>query len=101
MQGYFSTNENERVRQIAAAITVQRMYRGHRIGDWRDIKFDLIKKGKKRLNEQQLKVVKRVNAALVTTNVLDNDSASDEELDDDDWQEYTTQILAKYFIFTL
>ena len=48
----------ERVRQIAAAITVQRMYRGHRIGDWRDIKFDLIKnRVRKRLNEQQLKVV--------------------------------------------
>ena len=91
----------QRVRQIAAAINVQRMYRGHRIGSWRDIKFDLIKnRVRKRLNEQQLKVVKRVNAALKLRQMsLDNDSASDEELDDDDWQEYTDPNTGKTFYF--
>ena len=52
------------------------------------------------MNEQQLKVVKRVNAALKLRQMsLDNDSASDEELDDDDWQEYTDPNTGKTFYF--
>ena len=31
---------------------------------------------------------------------LDNDSASDEELDDDDWQEYTDPNTGKTFYFS-
>eukprot|EP00943_MAST-04B_sp_MAST-4B-sp1_P005420 g5420.t1 len=92
----------QRVLQIAAAITVQRMYRGHRIHGWRDLKMDLIKnRVRKRLNEQQAKTAKRVQAALKLRQMsLDNDSASDEDIDNDDWQEYSDPTTGKTFYFS-
>ncbi len=92
----------QRILQTSAAITVQRMYRGHRIHGWRDLKFDLVKnRVRKRLNTQQAKVAKRVAAALKLRQMsLDNDSASDEEMDDDDWQEYTDPTTGQLFYFS-
>jgi hypothetical protein len=88
--------------QTAASITVQRMYRGHRISSWKILKMDLVKnRVRGRLAKQQLVVQKRVAAALKLRQMsLDNDSASDEDATDDEWQEYTDPETGQLFYFS-
>ena len=93
--------KKERREQIKASTVLQRIYRGHRIKSWRILKFDLIKnRVRGRLQKQQLVVQKRVAASLKLRQMsLDNDSASDEDAEDDEWQEHVDPETGKAFYF--
>lgn len=80
----------DRIVMTRAILKLQRIYRGHKIKDWRALKFDMLRgrvRGRYELDAVRSQVV--VDAKLkIVQEKRDNDSCSDSDEDDQEWKEY-------------
>jgi hypothetical protein len=81
----------ENIIKTRAILKLQRIYRGHKIKGWKDIKFDMMRsRVRHRYEADAIRAKVSVDSKLkIVQDKRDNDSCSDSDDDDGEWKEYT------------
>ena len=82
--------KRDKIIMTKAVLKLQRIYRGHKIKDWRALKFDMLRnRVRGRYELDAIRSQKVVDAKLkIVQDKRDNDSCSDSDEEDDEWKEY-------------
>jgi hypothetical protein len=89
----------ENVIKTRAILKLQRIYRGHKIKGWREIKFDMMRnRVRHRYEADAVRAKVVVDQKLkIVQDKRDNDSCSDSDEEDGEWKEYTDYDGSKFF----
>jgi hypothetical protein len=89
----------DNVIRTRAILKLQRIYRGHKVKGFKDIKFDMMRNRVRARYEQDAIRSKIVIAAKmkIVQHKRDNDSCSDSGEEDQEWKEYTDFDGSKFF----
>ena len=82
-----------------AILKLQRIYRGHKIKGWREIRFDMMRnRVRHRYEADAIRAKEAVDIKMkIVQDKRDNDSCSDSGEDDEEWKEYTDYDGSKFF----
>tara|TARA_B100000780_G_C21118813_1_gene452981 strand:- start:89 stop:3121 length:3033 start_codon:yes stop_codon:yes gene_type:complete len=91
--------KSDNIIRTRAILKLQRIYRGHKVKGFKDIKFDMMRNRVRARYEQDAVRAEIVIAAKmkIVQNKRDNDSCSDSGEDDKEWKEYTDFDGSKFF----